>query len=91
MNFLALSVIDWGQTVDISKRPNEYYEKYNFILRGHPSTWKTHVYFASSILANYLIVDILPKTLRKMWLGGGIALELFMTANNASIGLNVRF
>jgi len=91
MNFLALSVVDWGQTVDISKRPNEYYEKYNFILKGHPPTWKTHAYFATSILANYLIVDILPKKLRKVWLGGGIALELFMTANNASIGLNMRF
>jgi hypothetical protein len=91
MNFLALSVVDWGQTVDISKRPDEYYEKYNWILKGHPTTMKTHIYFASSILANYLIVDFLPKTWRKVWLGGGIALELFMTANNASIGLNMRF
>ncbi len=91
MNFLALSVVDWGQTVDISKRPDEYYEKYNWILKGHPTTLKTHLYFASSILANYLIVDFLPKTWRKVWMGGGIALELFMTANNASIGLNMRF
>ena len=85
----ALSVIDWGQTLDIVDRP-EYYE-INPIIGKHPSRADVNRYFACSVILKVLITHILPSEYRKYWLGGNILISGYFVNNNYQIGLRVNY
>ena len=48
--YLALHLVDWGQTLDIAKHPEAHYE-YNPILGKHPSVRKVNTYMTLSAVA----------------------------------------
>jgi len=60
----SLNIIDWGQTLDIADKPNEYYET-NPILGKHPDRGEVNRYFASTMMLKVLITHLLPFEYRK--------------------------
>ncbi len=87
---IGLNVMDWGQTLDISDKPDEYYET-NFILGEHPSRSEVNMYFASLIVSELLITHLLPTKYRKYWLGLNVGVAGSMVKNNYHVGLKVNF
>lgn len=88
----ALMVIDWGQTLDISKQcGGGYYYETNPLLGTCPGRGDVNRHFAGSILLNYGIARVLPANYRKYWQHLTIAVEAGYVANNYSIGLKVDF
>lgn len=83
-------VADWSQTRYIAAHPDRFYEQ-NPILGRHPSKQKVDLYFAGTIVGNYLIADALPSRYRKLWLGGVLAIELLLVAHNKHIGIKFHF
>ena len=94
-NFLLASstlllLVDWGQTRDIARRPEEYHET-NPLLGEHPSMKKVDTYFASWILGNFMATKLLQGKWRKAWQHAINVVQVGAVANNYKIGLNVRF
>jgi len=87
---LSLNVIDWGQTLDIVDRPDEYYET-NPILGKYPDRGEVNRYFACSMALKVLITHLLPSEYRKYWLGGNILVSGYYVQNNYRIGLRVNY
>lgn len=85
-----LNIIDWGQTLDIVDKPDQYYET-NPYLGDHPSRGKVNRYFACSMAAKILTTHLLPSNLRKYWLGSNIMVSGYYVNNNYHIGLRVNF
>ena len=86
----GLNIIDWGQTLDISERPDEYRE-INPILGEHPDRGEVNRYFACSIALKILITHLLPSKYRDYWLGGNIAISWYLVDHNHRVGLRVNF
>ena len=85
-----LSVIDWGQSLDIADNPDQYRE-INPALGDHPDRGRVNLYFACSILIKAVVTWLLPSKWRKYWLGGNIAASGYLVEHNQSIGLEVKF
>ena len=88
--YIGLSVVDMGQTIDIAKRPTEYYEV-NPILGEHPSPGRVKSFFVFTRVLHVIVVDLLPPKWRPWFQGMGIVEEGYWVWNNNQIGLNVRF
>lgn len=88
-SWLAVHIVDWGQTRTISVDPN-YYEM-NPALGPYPSTGQVNNYFIGTALLNYLIVDALPKSMRKGWMTTNIVTSFGAVAHNNYIGINISF
>lgn len=86
----TLNIIDWGQTLDIADKPDEFREV-NPILGEHPSKGRVNTYFALASLAKLGITHILPSKYRKWWLGFNIAVSGYCVGNNYHIGARVNF
>ena len=86
----AFTVVDWGQTLDIAKKPNEYIET-NPVLGKHPSEGRVNTYFAIATLGQIAIAHILPDKWRKRWLGANIMVEGYFVQGNYKLGLRVNF
>lgn len=86
----TLLAVDWLQTRQIAKNPDTYHEL-NPILGNHPSVGRVNLYFLSSAVATYVLADVLPSKYRDWLLTGVIAVEVIATANNANIGVKVRW
>jgi len=74
----------------------ETYQRYmwkenNPILGEHPSKKKLAIYEISVILGHSLISYILPNPWRKMWMGGGIGIEIYATSTNWAAGATIKF
>ena len=84
----GLMIVDWRQTVQIANNPDDYYEKWNFLLKEHPSEREVNQYFAMSYAGKSLAVWLLPKEYRKICQYFFIGLSTVCVGNNLSIGLH---
>ena len=94
----GLLLVDWGQSLDITKR-DEYYEK-NAYLGKNPSRSKVNAYFALSCLTHAGITWMMPASARvfglqfsprRAWQYAYIGYESSFVANNYQLGLKVSF
>lgn len=88
--YLAGHLIDYAQTLQISRDPEHYYE-INPILGSHPSTERVHAYMVGSGLAHVAIAYLLPKPYREIFQSGTLMLKIGIVKHNADIGLQWRF
>ena len=90
--YLAVHLLDWGQTRDIVAREKEgYYEAANPVLGKHPSMAAVNAWFIGSSLAHIGITHVLPKQARPWFQGVTLGIATGCVIRNYSIGLNVRF
>lgn len=87
--FVALTVVDWGQTLDIAD--DRTYHEHNPILGNHPDRERVNAWFATSLVVQPLIAHVLPHSWRKAWIGSGIGLEIGCVGRNHRIGLKMNF
>ena len=91
--YTALHIADWGQTVDISRNPDKYYEAglAGLVIGEHPSESQVHTYMATTLLIQTAIPAMLAPEYRKWWQYVWISAECVTVAHNLSIGLRVGF
>jgi len=98
--WMALHILDWGTTLDITNHPDKYREM-NPIMGSHPSRQTVNLYMGASALLHPVVSHYLPK---KVTLFGEYEIPLRTTfqaisigvtggcvINNFSIGLNLAF
>jgi hypothetical protein len=85
----AALMIDWKQTREIASNPSQYGER-NKILGEHPSMARVNTYFASALVANYLIADYLTNY-RTEYLSGIVLFEVSVIGHNKNLGLKIGF
>ena len=88
--FLALGVVDWGQTLYIAKHPEEYGES-NPVLGDHPSTKAVNLYMPIAMAAHTLIAVALPPVYREIWQYVWIGIEIGCVEHNANAGVRIEF
>jgi hypothetical protein len=93
----TLLLVDYGQTLNIAKNPNKYYER-NPILGEHPSVESVSAYCLSWIVIHPLVTHFLPSKSkenkwvnRENWQYVTIAVEVGAIGNNFNIGIGLRF
>lgn len=95
----GLHLLDWGTTLDIVSRPDEYHE-INPILGDHPSRGKVNLYMGLGAVLHPLVTHVLPRDAevfglsfkpRRIWQGVTIMVSGACVANNFSIGLRLNF
>ena len=80
-------VIDRNQTTDISHHPDD--AEVNPILGLHPDNSKINKYFATVIIGQAIIADLLPSEYRKGFLGVIVTGEtMTIRRNNIHFGLS---
>jgi len=89
-SYLALHVLDWGQTLDIADHPEKFYER-NPILGEHPSRGEVNRYFAAGMVLHPVVSYLLPRPYREWWQYSTIGLEMVVVGNNARIGIGMGF
>jgi hypothetical protein len=96
---VALELADWAQTMSASQQTtgpgslpwnNHQRSEMNPILGRYPTRRALNNYFAVIIPATYVIADLLPHNLRKLYLGGAIALEAACVSHNYAIGVRIK-
>lgn len=88
--WLGLHIIDWGQTLDAARNPQQYKE-INPVIGTHPSVGKVNIYMGAWVTAHPVISYILPPKWRLYWQWIGIIVKTGCVINNNAIGLQVRF
>ena len=88
--YLALHVVDWGQTLEIADNPGQYHER-NPVLGDHPSRGRVNAWFAGTALLHPVVSYLLPDDLRPYWQYGTIGLEMYCVGNNVSLGIGMGF
>jgi len=88
--YWTLHIMDWGQTLEIARHPEKYYEL-NPILGRHPGVGKVNTYFLITGIGHTLISAALPKKYRRIWQWFTIGIESSVVLHNFRIGLKVRF
>jgi len=86
----GIHLIDWGQTLDIARQPDRYYEM-NPILGKHPSVGQVNTYMAISAITHIGISYMLPKKYRAYWQWISIGVSGSCIINNFNAGLKVKF
>lgn len=86
----TLLIIDWGQTINISRDPANHKEL-NPLLGSHPSEKDVHLYMGTALLGVLAISHILPSRYRSLFMLSVIAVELPTIYNNYKLGLRMQF
>jgi len=81
--------VDYKQTMDIHNYPGVY--ENNPYLGNYPTKSKINQYFIASAIAHAAITNALSPEYRKTWQHVTIGFNLGIAANNASLGLRVKF
>ena len=81
--------LDWAQTRDISNHHD--LRETNPLLGEHPGYAKINNYFVATGLVTLGIAHILPSKYRKIFLTSVVVVEVGFIANNAHLGLKMRF
>jgi hypothetical protein len=87
---LATLAVDWGQTRNIAKNPQRFYEK-NQVLGPKPSVGKVDAYFVGAMVGTVAVAHVLPRDYRRLFLAGTLSMELSVIDQNRSIGIKVDF
>ena len=88
--FVGLAVLDWNQTLQIAKHPDEYSET-NFIIGEHPSEGRVNILMPAGIVLHALVTYALPRKYRSFWQYVWIGEEAACVYQNWRTGLTVRF
>ena len=88
--WIALHVLDWGQTLDIARNSGEWSET-NVILGRHPSIGNVNLYMGAWVIAHPIISYIIPSNVRPYWQLISIGVTGTCVARNFRLGLEVRF
>lgn len=97
---IVLSIIDWGQTLDIADNPDKFYEKQNFMLSKHPSRGSVNLYFLLSIAGKTALVHVLPRDYnlwgrdikpRRIVQGVYIGISGYNVTRNYTLGIRMGF
>jgi len=95
--YTVLHVLDWGQTLQISREPLYYSSDHsksytrsdqNLFLGKHPKVDEVHKYFISTLVLHTVISHVLPEEYRTVWQGSTIAIQAYVVGRNFSLGLN---
>jgi hypothetical protein len=86
----SFHIIDWGQTLDISKNPDKYYEM-NPILGKHPSVSDVNLWAVGASTFHFGLSYIMPKEYRKIFQWTTIGFKGYTIYNNHKINLKVNF
>ena len=89
--YFLFHALDWGQTRQIARAPDRYWEACNPLLGSHPSQGRVDAYFTLSTLAHAGITHLLPSRYRPYWQGITIGVSGYCVGRNLSIGLGVRW
>lgn len=88
--YLAMHVLDWGQTLDIAKNPDLHGEG-NSILGEHPSVKRVNRYFVATALLQVGVTHALPARWRPAFQYFWIGVEAGFVAHNYRAGVRVNF
>lgn len=88
--YLALHVMDWGQTLDIADHPERFYER-NPVLGRHPSRGDVNRYFIITGLLHPVVSYMLPRGWRDGWQYVTIGVEVGCVGANARLGVGFGF
>lgn len=88
--YLTLHVVDWGQSLDIAKRPDAYNEDSPF-LGAQPSVRRVNTHFAVTAALHVAAVHVMPSNWRPVFQYFWIATEAGVVCNNYRIGLRMNF
>ena len=86
----VIHVVDWGQTLEIARNPNDYHEL-NPIMGRHPSVGNVNVYMGLSSVAHVAISVLIPKEYKETWQWITIGLSGACVISNFNIRLGVKF
>jgi hypothetical protein len=86
----VLHIVDWGQTLDITKNPDKFHEN-NLIIGEHPSVGRVNTYMGLSVLISPIITHILPSKWRPYFQVLSIGVTTGCVVNNYNVGLRVNF
>ena len=86
----VIHVIDWGQTLEIARQPDKFYEL-NPIMGKHPSVGKVNAYMAISAITHAGISYVLPKKYRVYYQWITFSVSSACIINNFNVGLRVKF
>lgn len=86
----GVHVLDWGQTLEIARHPQDFYEC-NPLIGRHPSVGRVNTFMLASTVVHPLVSYALPKPYRTWWQMVTISVTTGLVANNYNIGLRVRF
>ena len=87
--YTVLHVIDWRQTIDIARHPEQ--QEMNPVLGAHPNNSRINTYFATTLAAHYLIAKAFPAEYRKAFQYVTIGVEASVVQSNFALGLSVGF
>ncbi len=87
---VALTVADWGQTLDISNHPGRFKET-NLMLGKHPRRGEINAYFPAVMLIHGVVSHYLPKPYRNIWQAVTVGVELAATSINYQAGVRIGF
>ena len=88
--YLILHAVDWGQTRNIAKNPDEFYE-FNPLLGTHPSVKRVDSYMLVSALTHTAISYFLPRDWRHAFQHITLSVKSGLVDHNFSIGLRIDY
>lgn len=88
--YLILHAVDWGQTRNIARNPNDYYE-FNPLLGEHPSVKRVDSYMLVSALTHTAISYVLPPKWREAFQQVTLSVKSGLVNHNFSIGLRIDY
>lgn len=95
ITYTVLHVIDWGQTLDVSKHPIRAggvpASETNPVLGKHPSVGAVNTYMASTLAGHAVASYLLPGKWRTAWQVAGIGIEAYVVGRNYSLGFHATF
>lgn len=87
---LALMVVDWGQTLDLTNYSGRAYEQ-NPLLPRYPTRAQVNRHFIIGMGLHYLTFRALPHKFRTPFLIGTLTLQVACVNHNYRVGLRVTF
>ena len=88
--YLAIHVLDWGQTRDIA-RSNGYFYESNVIMGLNPTIKEVNTYFAVTGILHVVTAVALPRKYRRIFQASTMAWELGYVSGNAMVKIEVDF
>jgi hypothetical protein len=84
----AFHVMDWTQTLHLSRNPNGLHEL-NTIMGRNPSEGRVNSYFAMTLAGHAAVAYMLPKPWRTIWQSVWIGIEYDVVRQNREAGLGI--
>ena len=88
--FIAMTAIDWSQTIDFTQDPNSPILETNVIMGPEPSRARVNVYMPLAMLGHTAVAAALPHgKFRTLWQATWIAVETKMVVSNYRLGIGL--